>query len=74
MKMASEIKTSRKRKRTSRIKFSAVSVPLPLLEEIDALIEKVGYWPSRSAFVREACIEKIERERNRLEKMRKSEN
>ncbi|MEM2454791.1 MAG: hypothetical protein QXL85_07225 [Candidatus Bathyarchaeia archaeon] len=62
--MASEIKV-RKRKRTSRVRFSAVSIPLPLLEKIDDLIEKVGYWPSRSAFVREACIEKIERERAR---------
>ncbi|MBS7607426.1 hypothetical protein KEJ14_06280 [Candidatus Bathyarchaeota archaeon] len=68
--MASEIKAGRKRKRSSRVEFSAVSVPLPLLKEIDALIEEVGYWPSRSAFVREACIEKIERERARLEKMK----
>ncbi|MEM2314274.1 MAG: hypothetical protein QXN40_05860 [Candidatus Bathyarchaeia archaeon] len=65
VRMASEIKV-RKRKRTSRVRFSAVSIPLPLLEEIDDLIEKVGYWPSRSAFVREACIEKIERERARI--------
>ncbi|MEM2150703.1 MAG: ribbon-helix-helix protein, CopG family [Candidatus Bathyarchaeia archaeon] len=38
---------------------------LKILEEIDELIEELGYWPSRSAFVREACLEKIKREKGR---------
>lgn len=71
-KMNIEIKTG-KGKRPSRVKFSAVSVPLSLLREVDNLIEEIGYWPSRSAFIREACIEKIKREQNRLEKAGKSE-
>jgi len=49
----------------AKVEFSAISIPLPILEEIDRLIEGLGYWPSRSAFVREACLEKIERERLR---------
>jgi len=57
------------RKRRARVRFSAVSIPEPILEEIDRLIEELGYWPSRSAFVREACLEKIERERRRLEEL-----
>ena len=57
-------------KRAKRVEFSAVSIPLPILEEIDRLIEELGYWPSRSAFVREACLEKIERERKRLRSLR----
>ena len=57
-------------RRRVRVRFSAVSIPEPILEEIDRLIEELGYWPSRSAFVREACLEKIERERRRLEELR----
>ncbi|MEM3815808.1 MAG: ribbon-helix-helix domain-containing protein, partial [Candidatus Bathyarchaeia archaeon] len=44
------------RRRRVRVRFSAVSIPEPILEEIDRLIEELGYWPSRSAFVREACL------------------
>jgi len=58
------------KKKAKKVEFSAVSIPLPILEEIDRLIEELGYWPSRSAFVREACLEKIERERKRLRSLR----
>jgi hypothetical protein len=57
-------------KRRVKVEFSAVSTPLLILEAIDRLIEELGYWPSRSAFVREACLEKIERERERLRRLR----
>lgn len=46
--------------------FSSASIPIGVLEEIDRLICDLRYWPSRSAFVREACIEKIRREQERL--------
>ena len=69
LKEGSEPKKRRGR-RKARVAFSAVSVPLPILEEIDNLIKELGYWPSRSSFVREACVEKIERE---IERMRKLE-
>jgi Arc/MetJ-type ribon-helix-helix transcriptional regulator len=59
-----------RRERKVRVEFSAVSVPLPILEEIDKLIEELGYWPSRSSFVREACIEKLQYERERLKKLK----
>lgn len=59
-----------KQERKVRVEFSAVSVPIPILEEIDKLIEELGYWPSRSSFVREACLEKIEYERDRLKKLK----
>ncbi|MBS7634149.1 hypothetical protein KEJ34_01425 [Candidatus Bathyarchaeota archaeon] len=57
--------------RRTRVMFGAVSVPMPILEEIDYLIEDLGYWPSRSSFVREACLEKIEREIERVKIIRK---
>ncbi len=59
-----------KQERKVRVEFGAVSVPIPILEEIDKLIEELGYWPSRSSFVREACLEKIERERERLKRLK----
>ncbi|MEM3489270.1 MAG: ribbon-helix-helix domain-containing protein [Candidatus Bathyarchaeia archaeon] len=55
--------------RKARVRFGAVSLPLKILEEIDNLIKDLGYWPSRSAFVREACLEKIKREKERLKEL-----
>ncbi|MEM2170043.1 MAG: ribbon-helix-helix protein, CopG family [Candidatus Bathyarchaeia archaeon] len=55
----------------TRIKFSAISIPAKILEEIDELIEELGYWPSRSAFVREACLEKIKHEKERLKEQKR---
>lgn len=43
-------------------KYVTVSIPTAIAKDIDKLIEKIGYWPSRGAFVREACIEKIKHE------------
>jgi len=53
------MKVMREKKRRVRIETSAVSLPKAILNEIDSLIEEKGYWPSRGAFVREACLEKI---------------
>jgi metal-responsive CopG/Arc/MetJ family transcriptional regulator len=53
-------------------KYGAVSIPMGILEEIDALISELRYWPSRGAFVREACLEKIRNERERLKELRKT--
>lgn len=47
-------------------KYVTVSLPRGISDEIDALIEELGYWPSRGAFVREACLAKIKEERRRL--------
>ena len=46
-------------------KYTTVSFPRPLIEDIDKFVEKVGYWPSRTAFAREALIEKLRMERSR---------
>jgi Arc/MetJ-type ribon-helix-helix transcriptional regulator len=43
--------------------YTSVSLSGRLVEEIDRVIEELGFWPSRSTFVREACLEKIKRER-----------
>ncbi len=44
-------------------KWSTVSIPRAIRNTIDELIEEIGYWPSVSAFIREAALEKLRRER-----------
>ena len=50
----------------SGVKYVTVSIPRAIAEKIDQLIEGLGYWPSRSSFVREACLDKIRVEMQRL--------
>jgi len=45
-----------------RSDYSTVSLHNKVLAEVDRLVKDTGFWPSRSAFVREAVIEKIKRE------------
>ncbi len=47
-------------------KYRTVSLPMGISDEIDTLIEELKYWPSRGAFVREACLAKIKEERQKL--------
>lgn len=65
----------------SEVKYVTVSIPKAIADEVDYLIGELGYWPSRSSFVREACLEKIrvekglyaildESERRRLQRAR----
>ncbi len=42
-----------------RTRYVTVSLPVGIARDIDKLIEETGYWPSRGAFVREACLEKL---------------
>lgn len=49
-----------------KVKYVTVSIPTGVVGDIDKLIEVFEYWPSRGAFVREACLEKIRSELKRL--------
>jgi len=40
-------------------RYVTVSIPRAIADKVDFLIGELGYWPSRSAFVREASLEKI---------------
>ncbi len=51
---------------TQNRKYVTVSIPIGIAKDIDKLIEEMGYWPSRGAFVREACTEKIWKERRKI--------
>ena len=48
---------------TRKSKYATISLPIGISDEIDELIEGLGYWPSLGAFVREAALEKLRRER-----------
>jgi Arc/MetJ-type ribon-helix-helix transcriptional regulator len=50
-------------------RYVTVSLPVGIIKAIDALIEELGYWPSRGAFVREACLEKIWSERKKIREL-----
>lgn len=51
---------SRARKKMRR-SFSSVSLPVPLVERIEKVVKNVGYWPTKTAFIREACLDKLEK-------------
>ena len=55
-----------------KTKYVTVSLPVGIAKAADSLIGELGYWPSRGAFVREACLEKIREERRRLRELRES--
>ena len=62
----------RGRARREKTKYTSVSLPLKVLFDVDVLIEEFGYWPSRSAFVREACVEKIRDEQRKLGELKRA--
>ncbi|GAH62179.1 unnamed protein product [marine sediment metagenome] len=53
---------TRKRK-DKKIKWKSISLPKGLADDIQEIMDEFGYWPSLGAFVREAAIEKLKRER-----------
>ena len=53
-------------------KYVTISIPTALAEAIDELNEELGYWPSRGAFVREAVLEKLRDEKQRLAETRRT--
>jgi Arc/MetJ-type ribon-helix-helix transcriptional regulator len=40
--------------------FLSVSLPTPLVEKIEEVVDELGYWPTKTAFVREATVEKLD--------------
>lgn len=54
----------------AKSKYVTISLTRGIGDAIDELIEELRYWPSRGSFVREACLEKIKAERQRLRELR----
>ena len=44
-----------------RGEFRTVSLPAPLVKRVEKVIEEFKYWPTKTDFVREAVLEKIEK-------------
>lgn len=57
-------------KKKARGFFSSISFPTPLIKEVKKIVEALGYWPTKTAFIREAVMEKLERHRKELEARR----
>jgi len=47
-------------------KYRTVSILRGLTDDVEKLIEEKPYWPSVSAFVREATLEKLKAERRNI--------
>ncbi|GAH64380.1 unnamed protein product [marine sediment metagenome] len=55
-------------------KSSTITFPREVADLIEELIEARGLWPSVSAFVHEACLEKIEKEQKRIKELKEDES
>ena len=55
-----------------RTVYTSVSLPMKIMRDVDRLIDEFGYWPSRSAFVREACVDKIRDEQRKLGELKEA--
>jgi Arc/MetJ-type ribon-helix-helix transcriptional regulator len=51
-------------------RYLSVSLPSSLLEEVERVVGELGYWPTKTSFVREAVVEKLERVKRELEARR----
>jgi len=54
-------------------KWTSVAFPRKIVEAIRELIEELKYWPSVSSFCREAVLEKIDKDRRKLKRLRGNE-
>jgi metal-responsive CopG/Arc/MetJ family transcriptional regulator len=50
-------------RKKGRRDFLSVSLPAPLIKKIEEVIDELGYWPTKTAFVREASLEKLDKHR-----------
>ena len=53
-----------------KTKYRTVSLPTGITDEVQKLIDELGYWPSISSFVREATLEKLKSEQRNLRELR----
>ena len=56
------------REKKGRGDFRTVSLPSSLVDEVEKVVGNLGYWPTKTDFVREAVLEKLERYRREAEK------
>jgi len=52
--------------------FSSISFPTPLINEVERVVNELGYWSTKTAFIHEAVMERLERYKRELEAQRAS--
>jgi len=50
-----------------RGRFSTISLPTPLVELVEKVVDNLKYWPTKTDFIREAVLEKLMRYESKLE-------
>ncbi len=60
--------------RKGRGQFSTLSLPTPLIKEVETIVETFKYWPRKTDFVREAVVEKLETYKRELEERRRTDD
>jgi Arc/MetJ-type ribon-helix-helix transcriptional regulator len=58
-------------KKGRRGPFISVSFPTPLVRDVEKIVREIGYWPNKTAFIREAIMEKLEKHGKELEARRR---
>ena len=56
-----------KEERKGRGTFRTISLPAPLVDAVEKVIKELQYWPTKTDFIRESVIEKLERYKEELE-------
>ena len=41
-------------------RYTVIKFPVRLIEEVEAVMNMIGYWPNITDFIREAVIQKLE--------------
>jgi len=51
-------------------KYKTVSLPTGITDDIEKIMDELGYWPSVGSFVREAALDKLRKERKRIKELK----
>jgi Arc/MetJ-type ribon-helix-helix transcriptional regulator len=54
-------------KKGKRLPFTSVSLPKPLMDKVERIVNELKYWPTKASFVREAVLEKLEKYKKEFE-------
>jgi len=47
--------------KSNRGEYHSVSLPANVVKRVERVAKELGYWPTKTDFVREAVIEKLEK-------------
>ena len=65
-------KADKVKKRRGRGAFASVTLLVPLLREVERVVEELGYWPNKTTFIREAVMQKLDKHRREIEARREA--